>query len=283
MRKVEIRCPNCNKRGFIELTFEKFPNVTKGLLAVNIAPNTICSHSFIAYVDKNYNVRDYFTADFQLDLPEIPIIKKDFQPDTIPAKQIFDIDLIKLNLPAILITNVLNAIFNNKKVLIISNQTFLHNHILNFFRYITHDSFQITIAILTEEDYKRSKNNYNDFIVFEEFEIVKNKKFIDLKKLKIEKQLVNRFLIEPDLGYSYIVLKNDIQKAFELSKEIITLIGDYKGTEKIGKKEVMSMIAENNGTKITIPYLDFLLDIVKNYFKTDLSRLSDYIFPALGI
>lgn len=283
MRKIEIRCPNCNKQGFIELSIEKFPNIARGLLAINIAANTICSHSFIVYVDKNLRIRDYFIADFQIHLPDITIDKKELQSDKIPVKNIFDIDLIKLNLPAILITYILKAVFNYKKVLIISDQQFLHNHIINFCKYITKDSFQSTISILTEEEYKKVKKQYNDFVVFKDLKIIKNKDFIDTKKLKVEKQIVNRFLAEPDLGYSYIILKNEVQKAFELSKEIMELIKNYKNTEKIGKKELIDLLAKKYSIKISILYLEFLLDIVKNYFKFDLSLLSDYIFPALGI
>ena len=35
--------------------------------------------------------------------------------------------------------------------------------------------------------------------------------------------------------------------------------------------------------QIAFSYLEFLLDIIKNYFQHDLSKVSDYYFPAFGI
>ncbi|MFX0071527.1 MAG: hypothetical protein ACFFAO_10600 [Candidatus Hermodarchaeota archaeon] len=283
IKKIEIRCPNCNKQGFIDLSMEKIPNISRGLLAINISSNTICPHSFIVYLDKNLHIRDYFIADFQIDLPDISIDTDEFESDKIPVKQIFDIDLIKLNLHAILITYILKAIFNNKKILLISDQKYLHNHIIHFCEYITKNSFKNTISILTEEDYKKVKKEYDDFIVLKGSNIIKNKKLIDVKKLKVEKQIVSRFFNETDLGYSYILLKNEVKKAYELSKGIIELIKNYKKTEKMGRKELIDLINKSYRTKISFQYLELLLDIIKNYFKFDISSISDFIFPALGM
>ena len=59
MASIKIQCPSCGKKGDFEILDEKIKNVARGLLAVNIAENTICEHSFIAYVDKNFTIRDY--------------------------------------------------------------------------------------------------------------------------------------------------------------------------------------------------------------------------------
>ncbi|MFX1394960.1 MAG: hypothetical protein ACFFAH_15510, partial [Promethearchaeota archaeon] len=65
MNKVQINCPICSKTGSIEISHNILKDSLRGLLAINIAKDIICSHSFIAYIDKNLNVRDYFVADFQ--------------------------------------------------------------------------------------------------------------------------------------------------------------------------------------------------------------------------
>ncbi|HEY0088616.1 MAG TPA: hypothetical protein VGB37_07220, partial [Candidatus Lokiarchaeia archaeon] len=70
MPSVKINCPICEKKGTIDVSQEIMKNVSRGLLAVNIAKEIVCSHSFVAYIDKNFNVRDYFTADFQIEIPE---------------------------------------------------------------------------------------------------------------------------------------------------------------------------------------------------------------------
>ena len=70
MAKAEIRCPTCDNVGKLEIAEDSIKNVSRGLLAVNVAPHIICEHSFIVYIDKNLQVRDYFVADFHIELPK---------------------------------------------------------------------------------------------------------------------------------------------------------------------------------------------------------------------
>lgn len=69
MPQVEIRCPTCKKSGFIEINEENMKDISGGLIAINIASNAICSHSIVAYIDKNFSIRDLFTLDFQIEIP----------------------------------------------------------------------------------------------------------------------------------------------------------------------------------------------------------------------
>ena len=61
------------------------------------------------------------------------------------------------------------------------------------------------------------------------------------------------------------------------------IIDTYEGEEKLGKKKLIDQLLEVKGIKIAFSYLEFLLDIIKNYYNFDLSGLSDYYFPAFGI
>ena len=114
MVKVQIKCPSCSKTGTIELVDDSVKNVSRGLLAINIATNIICPHTFIVYVDKNFGVRDYFIADFQISIPNISTGLKNGS-EGIPAKDIVDIDLIKLNVPAPMLTYILHSFFLKQK------------------------------------------------------------------------------------------------------------------------------------------------------------------------
>jgi len=69
-----------------------------------------CSHSFVAYIDKNFNARDYFTADFQIEIPEITPTEK-IQASKIPTKEVLDIDLIRINISSMLLMYILKSIF----------------------------------------------------------------------------------------------------------------------------------------------------------------------------
>ena len=73
--QINIVCPNCSQKGKIEISKEKIEKSLRGLLAVHIAENTVCTHSFIVYIYRNMKVRDYFTADFKVELPELSSIQ----------------------------------------------------------------------------------------------------------------------------------------------------------------------------------------------------------------
>ena len=97
MRKLEVRCPSCSNRGYIEISEEEVEKATRGVYAVNISEGITCEHSFVAYIDKNLSVRDTFIADFQLELPEItpPQFK---EPETSSQLESIDVGLIKRHL-----------------------------------------------------------------------------------------------------------------------------------------------------------------------------------------
>lgn len=128
MPTVKIECPICDKKGTIEVSEEIMKNVSRGLLAINISDGIVCSHSFIAYIDINFEVRDYFTTDFQVEIPEITPAEK-IQASKIPSKEILDIDLIRLNISSTLLKYILKSIFSKQKIILLSNQQFLYEHV----------------------------------------------------------------------------------------------------------------------------------------------------------
>ncbi|MBD3340130.1 MAG: hypothetical protein GF353_13535 [Candidatus Lokiarchaeota archaeon] len=294
MKKIEIRCPTCEKLGKIDISDDAMKNVSRGLLAINIAPETICEHSFIAYVDKNLHVRDYFTADFHIEIPQVGQ-EENLESTKIPEKEIINLDLIKLNLPAILITYVLRSIFYKQDVLIISDQDFLNNHIQNFFEYITKNTFDSKIVVLSKEDYKKNKKVYKKHLIIEGTKIIKDpNKIIDYKGLKLEKQIVSSFVTESELAFSYIMLKNEIKKAFRLAKTIKEFVESYDKSQEenvteedsrvvsfldnlVNKEKLLLKIVSNFITtvhhqKFDKNYIRFLIDIVENYYKINVQE-----------
>lgn len=266
MAKVEVICPSCSKLGKIEVSEELLKNVTRGLLAINISGKNICSHSFIVYVDKNLVIRDYFIVDFHIELPKL-IQEEEIEVEkTLPA-DIINIAYIKFNLPAPLITHVLRSIFLKKKILLISDQVFSYNHTLNFFKNITQNSFNIEISIGTKEQYIDNEKNYQNHMVFEGTKIIRNvNKIIEPKKLKVEKQLVNNFLTEPDLTTSLIILRNNIQKIYEISLLIVEYIKKQKKGKKLYSMNIIKYLEKVHNLKISVQYLNFLTDVLINYF-----------------
>ncbi|MHA1255884.1 MAG: hypothetical protein ACTSPS_09840, partial [Promethearchaeota archaeon] len=256
------------KQGIIDVSLDVLKGATKGLLAINISPDIICPHSFVAYLDKNLKIRDYFMADFKIQLPEISSMEKVSAANE-PQKKIIDVDLIRFNIPAIQLTYIIKSIFSNQKIVLIFDQEFLYDHIHNFFKYITKGSFEPDISIISKEMYNNEKKKYKESMVFESYNMLNNpKKIINTKDLDIEKQLVSRFLTEKELHYSYVILKNEIQKIAELSRKIKEFIKEHdEKNEDINILKIHSQLEDSYNTKINMGYFKYLLNIIRDHYE----------------
>ncbi len=68
---VDIRCPICSESGKIEVSKKELGKASRGLLSISLPENVVCKHSFVAYIDKNFKVRDYFVPDFEINFREL--------------------------------------------------------------------------------------------------------------------------------------------------------------------------------------------------------------------
>jgi len=281
MPQIQVRCPSCHKNGIIEIDDNALKNVTRGLLAIYVDTHTVCEHSFITYVDRNLKIRDYFIADFQFEIPQAVSIEKT-KEEKIPESETLNLDLIKLNLPATLITYIIKSIFLKQKILIILEEEFLYSHVINFFKYISQGAFTVDISLISKEDYGQKSKNYKDFMVFDGIDILKNiKKAINPKKLAIEKQIVHNFFTNNDINLSLILLRNDIQKAYTLSKSIAEFINSQKKDEKINILKISKELEVRYDIKLNSMYLNFLIEIVKNYFGLDVPSISQSFLNSI--
>jgi hypothetical protein len=265
MAKVQVRCPICSKWDKIEISDDATKNVSKGLLAINIASGMICEHSFIAYIDRNFSVRDCLVADFKIEIPERKLSGV-ANKTTIADTETIKLDLIKLNIPEILLANALQAIFLGKKLVIIFDQEFLFSHVKNFFENILDKTFDFDLNILSEKDYKKNQSEFEEHIVLKNREIIKDKyQIINQKGLDIEKNIVKKFFKEYDLMAGLIILRNEIKKIYDFSRNIVDFIKNNEGKSLIAKN-IIKYLSEKHKEKIQISYLRFLLNIVQNYF-----------------
>ena len=144
-------------------------------------------------------------------------------------------------------------------------------------------TFDLNILVMNKEGYSKNKKQYKEYMVFEGNNILRNyKKFINPKKLDVEKQIVNQFITETELGYSYIALRNEIHKAYELAKSIVDFVGEQKKTDEIlNVFNVLSHLEKLYNVKIKIHYSNFLIDIVKNYFGLEIPSASESFLVSL--
>ena len=281
MSRIQVTCPSCGNKGDIEVSEEALVNVTRGLLAVNIAKDSICTHAFIAYIDINLKVRDYFMTDFQIEVPEIKTDNK-LEGNKTPEEDKLDLDLIKINFPSKLLSYILRSIFIKKKVKIVSEDSFLISHILNFFKFITQNTFNFDITIISTEECESNKDEYSDCMIFNNLEIINNvDDIINPKDLVVEQQIIYRFFKESEPNIALIILKNEILKLYNLSKSIGEFAQVHK--EKLSEKKITDYLVKNHGLKIQkkfTPYFNLLLEIVRAYFEVEIkiaSRVANFL------
>ena len=63
---IEMQCPICKTTEKIYLGDKPLAKSPRGLTCIMVGTNSICSHSFIAYVDNNMTMRESFTCDFAI-------------------------------------------------------------------------------------------------------------------------------------------------------------------------------------------------------------------------
>ena len=274
---MEVRCPACNKIGNVAVEQELIDQSIRGLTVVNIPSNLICEHSFVAYVDKNRDIRDYILCDFLIDTPQIELELESKKPQ-IRAHEDFDVDIIKLNLYPMLLVNILRGVFFKKKVLIVIDNEFLRGYIQQFLVVIFDETFSHDIILLSRKTYIRIKKEYKNYIIVENSTIIQDKdKILNPKKLKIEKNIVQKFFVDNGSKASLIIIKNEIKKNFILSKKIIEFKDNLKAEQRIDSKMLLDYFQSELDIKIQIPYLKYLLEIVRNYFQVDIEISSDTI------
>ncbi|MFX1275282.1 MAG: hypothetical protein ACFFBP_18690 [Promethearchaeota archaeon] len=266
---IKVRCPVCIASGQINIEKNKVTENERGITAVNITENTICEHSFITYIDNNLDIRDCYVCDFKIMLPQITVPELD---DYDRLKN-FDINLIKINLLPSVLANIIRVVLMGGKLLYISDQDFLNIHYLKFLEYIFGDTFNLDIIFLSRKEYKKSKKNYKNHVIIDGRKVINDdKRILENSKLKIEQVIVHQFYEEYDEVSGLILLKNEIYKIEKFIHQILKFHQTQKKGQQFRIKDAMLYL--NNIFKITIqvPYLEFLLDIIENYFSTNLNR-----------
>jgi len=272
MKKIEVRCPSCAGRGFIEVSENEVEKAKRGVFAVNVSEGIICEHSFVAYIDKNFTVRDRFMTDFQLELPE-KTPKKSIEPKDSAQHDSINVSLIKLNLSASLIAYIIRAILLKRKIVLIFDQPFMFDNVRRFFDYITRNSFKTELVVISEDQY--NSESYNDYIVFNSKDVIKDEDgIINVKKLGVERALVQKFNEEYEPIPSLMYLQNGLQKVYELSESIADIVKGLKKKEEVYSKKIIKDLSKIHNVKIKLTYLDFLIEIVENYFKVEVPKSS---------
>jgi hypothetical protein len=269
MAKIDVRCPVCSSWEKIDVSEDMTKNVKKGLLAINITAGMICEHSFICYVDKNLSVRDSLVADFKIEVAGEAENHMDQNIENVEIDSL-KFDLIKMNISDSTMALIFRGIFLGKDIVLIYDDYFLADHIINFFNYVKNGMFEQNIITMSKSDYNDKWSEYTNHLVLEKAVILQNDNpLIDLKKMGIEKGIVKKFLREDDLVTGLIILRNEMKKAYEFSNNIAQFLNSST-INTWNPKILIDHIKDVYGEKIQKSYLTFLLVIVEHYFKVNI-------------
>ena len=268
MVNVQILCPECSQVGNVEVAENIVKRSDRGITAVKVAQYLVCDHSFIAYIDKNLVVRDCFIADFTLELPEMDF-REEIEDKIGRAAKEFDIDIIRLNLPPTLMSNLLRVVVYRKPVLIISDIEILNDHLQKFLTFAFEDLYTLDLTIVSMSEYKANKKLYKKHVIFANREVLQdNYKILKNKNLSIENAIVNKFYSEYDLISSLIIFKNEIHKSVELAETVKKYVNSFNNDGKLTSKKIIDYIDSVHHFKIQRQYYEYLVRIVENYFDT---------------
>ena len=272
--EVEIICPVCRTKKSINIP-ARVIDKSKQLTSILIPIGRICDHAFIPFVDKQFKVRGYQKLDALLDdiesKPE-PIIE--LTPDDV------DVIGIKMNLKPEMILYTLRGVFFKKKVLILidKNLEYLKDNLSNYFEYIFQKSFDTDILIQSKGEYKRNRGFYSDYLILEGKDIIgKTKNSIKREELKIENQLIINFFREGDFILGLKNLRDKLREIHALSYKLFEFYNKQNRDQPLQIKKTMRYLEDTHFTRIRKDYFLLLIDIVRNYFNTNIQLVQEKI------
>ncbi len=274
-KKIRIRCPICGKKGVIQVARKIIESSNRGVCAIEVAKNQVCSDSFIAYVDKNFVVRDYFIPDIALEgievvEKEVPTKKDEL---VIEEKKILDEDynIVRSILQRKIFTYIIYAILVKKPIHLVYDIQDIYDQIVQVFEEITRNAFEMHITVGNMEEYKSNKKKYKDILVLDissETILEGQNKKISQNLLIYEAEIVKKAFKQYDPTTSLIILKNEIQKIYSLTYNLKNLLQEESGKSKKKwlKKKVINELNRRFNIKINAKYLNFVLKIIQHYF-----------------
>lgn len=270
MVRLDIRCPKCSQKRFLTINPDDIELKPSGLFSINIEKGFTCEHSYIVYVDFNFNIRDYFDPDYAIELPNIKVEEKaDISVNDLIVPVEYDFDLVKLNINPNVLTVIFKAVISRKLCVFIKDKDLLYDYIIPFFKAINEEAFQFEIELINEQVYNNSKSKFKKNLVVNKTTIINNPyKDMDIKKLNIEKRIINAFIVESNAQEALKIIKRHAKIAYDLAGIVCNYIKNHITDKHIYSKQILDYLEVTHKITISVQYLDFLIDIVNHYFKT---------------
>jgi hypothetical protein len=261
-KKIFVQCPACRKAGHISVPKSKMKKKSSGLSTI-IVKELICEHIFLAYVDNNLTVRECEELIF---VPAPEIIEKSKKSQKEPLAK-SDMALIRINLYPLTLSYILKCLFNHQHfgLVLEEKQEFLQPIYEKLINYLFEDTFEIDYKIFTHQGYFAEKNDIEHPIIIQRVEVLKDDdEFLTNSELGVERGFINSFYDDEYGQETLKSIKNQINNVFLLANEAKEFI---KNTKRPNINKMISHLEKKFNISVNVKYAEFLVDIVKNYYK----------------
>lgn len=268
LKKVLISCPICHKSGNVKVPTDIVKSKRTGLSTITVE-RRICDHTFLIYVDKNFNMRESEKIDY-IQAPSI-IAEVDKPKEIVFTTE--EIENLSTNFYPLMLSYILKSLFFNQKIAIVleNKKESLIPIFEKFLEYIFKDTFNIHYYVVSYDTYvstnKRSKCN----IVIQDIDILKDQYNI-LKdgEFGVERGFIQK-LYDGDFKKETIKdLTLDIENAFILSKFVSDLLDEKK---RLNINKIIKNLKSEFSIEIDVRYAEFLVSIVKHYYDKKVKHL----------
>ncbi|MHA1526798.1 MAG: hypothetical protein ACTSQD_07190, partial [Promethearchaeota archaeon] len=158
------------------------------------------------------------------------------------------------------------------------NLEYLKDNLSNYFEYIFQKSFDTDILIQSKGEYKINKRFYSDYLILEGKDIIgKTKSSIKREELKIENELIITFFREGDSLLGLENLRDKLREIHALSYKLFEFYNKQSRDQPLQIKKTMRYLEDTHFIRIRKDYFLLLIDIVRNYFNTNIQLVQEKI------
>jgi len=264
--KIRLTCPRCRKEKFLKMPTELTKH-SEHLITISIPSDFICKHSFQAFIDKDFNVRAYQNADFEITKIEfyesepkdkegivtytisqlikhvVEILRESLIDKEILGGAIFNLEgkVMYSSLPDDIFLIMANQLENFKeKQQIKQTILLLENNQKVFSRIIQLKEITLNIILLISPEINLNEANiYLENLITKIIDLEKPKKSLVKKDIKIE-QAPSQYWIYSKVSYTSSLQDGDTVEidslGISVSKSVILNLDEIKNHQEFKGK-----------------------------------------------
>jgi hypothetical protein len=271
--KIRVICPTCEKSEFLMIPKENIVSSGKGLTTILIPGDSVCSHSFQIFVDKNGMVRGYETADFELKFTPEEEKKEQY----LGEKRAFEV--LRGLLGEEILNKCLRTALNNQKIVCVTEQLDIKQNLKAFFERVFEKNCP-PIMVINMEDYNKetrmqvySTGNKNTFVFNPEMSAIIKQSFkgpYKSDKFELERSITANINVEKQSDDQIVSTLQGIIKDLLDAANLIKL--EIENKKITNKKELDKRLQKISIKNIKINE-QILKDIILDRYGFDVDKV----------